>query len=271
MIGLKALVGCILTHSVGANQDRNANECEADDSCAIDGEQVSLVQVRKAIANTKRPYGSWKTVICPFLATMIKSGYLKTRGTYTRAEMLQLSISAGLDARTAETHIENNFGPLPTNTIDIFDMEGIRTEHKTSTGINDCRSLFPQTASEAACPVDRVTGAPKCPTPDEACLTTAVLDEKFNRYVELADINQDELFTSSEVFDVAEKYELETVDLNVDGHDLLGGSFDALIMVFGETCGSITLASLRKVLLEKEPPDYYVFPQSNRCAAAQSV
>lgn len=81
-------------------------------------------------------------IICPFLSTCVHEGALPLKQEYKRAELEEVTITAGLDMSTAQAHVEDNFANNPSGIQDIWNMEGVQNEHKFSTGINDCSSSF---------------------------------------------------------------------------------------------------------------------------------
>merc|ERR1711933_109452 len=139
------------------------------------------------------------SVICPFLATLIKQGALPVRDIYRQAELGNVTIMAGLDATSVMGHVNNgNFRDVPTMMMDLFDMEGNVNEHQSSTGILDCETTYPEEGN-GTCVFDSVTGNNKCPTPNKNCRTQTVVRNKFDAFVAAADTNEDGKITGAEL------------------------------------------------------------------------
>mmetsp|Transcript_58304 Transcript_58304/g.136317 ORF Transcript_58304/g.136317 Transcript_58304/m.136317 type:complete len:253 (+) Transcript_58304:122-880(+) len=81
-------------------------------------------------------------IICPFLSALVNEGVLEVKNSYTRDELMAITIQAGLDPEIAVGHTEGNFANNPSGEQDIFAMEGAANEHDTSTGIHDCPTLY---------------------------------------------------------------------------------------------------------------------------------
>jgi len=222
-------------------------------------------------------------VTCPFLRTSLKAGILVTKPEYTKEELLDFSTQAGLARSVAEKHIDGNFRNIPTGRMNIFDMEGNPNEHVTSTGIMDCPSKFPsEVGSDASdCKTDDVIGNLKC-APVGGCVNGAFEREKkaFEFLQAQADTNHDGILTPAEFTAVQPKYSTtadntfgrlsdindgQSLDFNVGG--TIAGSFDLLTRVYGETCTSITVATLKLVTIDRQLPSHYKFPSSRICGA----
>merc|ERR1711933_50647 len=221
------------------------------------------------------------SVICPFLATLIKQGALPVRDIYRQDELSNVTIMAGLDEASVMGHVnDGNFRDVPTMMMDLFDMEGNVNEHQSSTGILDCETIYPESGN-GSCTFDVVTGNNKCPTADKNCRTETVVRDKFEAFFQAADNNTDGKLTGQELDAVQELYDSEelmpfSVDFNhgtqtgntehdeVEG--TVAGAFRFLVTIFGEECDSITKASLEKVLIDSEYPSHYSFPSSRVCS-----
>merc|ERR1719150_2022923 len=215
------------------------------------------------------------SVICPFLATMIKQGALPVQDVYRQDDLTELTINAGIDEDTVVAHVDDgNFRDVPTMMMDLFDMEGNVNEHQSSTGILDCETIYPESGN-GSCTFDVVTGNNKCPTADKNCRTETVVRNKFDAFIAAADVNKDNKITGAELDAVEELYDDETVspesvDFNhgtqtgneehreVEG--TVAGAFRFLIQVFGESCDNITRVSLETVLIDNRYPSHYTFP-----------
>jgi len=105
-------------------------------------------------------------IICPFISSMVNDRHLDVPfgARPTEAELTQLTINAGLNTKETHAHVEGNFKKIPFDAdgvkrMDIYHMEGAKNEHLTSTGINDCDTVY------------HADGAPttvQCPVPNEA-------------------------------------------------------------------------------------------------------
>lgn len=112
-------------------------------------------------------------IICPFLSTMVNEGALPVKQNYTRDELQDLTLLAGLDEETAQAHTDGNFINNPTGIQDLWNMEGATNEHVTSTGINDCvtnitncRGLFSNPPVDHPHEICEVWSARECVMPD---------------------------------------------------------------------------------------------------------
>ena len=81
-------------------------------------------------------------IICPFLSTLVNEGALPIKQTYTREELEEATLDAGLGRSIADAHVEGNFLNDPDGIQDLWNLEGVTNEHVTSMGINDCRTAF---------------------------------------------------------------------------------------------------------------------------------
>lgn len=92
------------------------------------------------------------------------------RDCYTKAELQDLTLNAGLSRLEAMPHIDSQFRRIYSNEIDIFAMEGLPDEHLFSTGISDCKTDYsnleecPADGSEGAEDGTPLTGVRVCPT-----------------------------------------------------------------------------------------------------------
>lgn len=217
-------------------------------------------------------------VICPFLAALVNEGVIDpAQQVFSKDELFELAVDAGLCNESATAEMEENFRNIPTEQVNIFDMEGNINEHLLSTGINDCRTLFPTGfwgTRPFACANDSVTGAPKCRTPDKTCLEVVPYKRaKFEQFWRVADTNDDLVLSKSEACAAQERYETLTNDANTGiqagaGTLVLGnicGAFGILIEAFGETCDNITKSSLELVLINNSFPHNYSYPSERKC------
>lgn len=219
------------------------------------------------------------TVICPFLATLLNEGALDKKNVHTAQELADVSIAAGLPNSTVQGHtFEGNFRDIPSMRINVFDMEGNVNEHLTSTGITDCPSSYP-ISSSTNCPLDSVTQAPKCPTPDTGCRRNATfVQEKFDTFFRIADTNSDGFLDVDELEPAEEQYNsvlgnLLTPDVNFGLHvqpphpveGRIHGAFTMFTEVFGEECRRISRATLQRTVVENRYPSHFTFPNQRNC------
>jgi hypothetical protein len=225
-------------------------------------------------------------VICPFLRTMLATGALPVQDTYTREELEEFTMEAGVPSTDAALHAEGNFGNVPSSIMDLFDMEGNPNEHQTSTGIVDCPTPFPATVGNFnACQFfDPILQQLKCvPTPN--CASPARSRRLFGLFFNAADISPtDGIITVAEL--VAAEVLFNPMNLNQsalaglsdinDGAQFnnglpvpiegaIAGSNLLLIEVFGETCTTMKKTSFENIFLEAKYPPNYRFPSKRLC------
>merc|ERR1719440_2544839 len=127
---------------------------------------------------------------------MIHEGFLQVKDSYTSEELLSLTVKAGLSEADAQAHMAGNFKDIPSGIIDIFNMEGLPNEHKTSTGIHDCATLYHDCQHSngiftCESEVD-IVGFKSC----QAALPNSV---KFEDFWSVADANSDNILTRAEL------------------------------------------------------------------------
>jgi hypothetical protein len=127
---------------------------------------------------------------------MIQDGFLPVKDSYTREELQSLTETAGLPSSVAQLHTASNFKDIPSGIIDIFNMEGLPNEHKTSTGIHDCATLYHDCKHSngiytCESEVD-IVGFKSC----QAALPNSV---KFEDFWSVADANSDNILTRAEL------------------------------------------------------------------------
>jgi hypothetical protein len=257
----------------------------------VDPISGGLNDVTLGIANAVSGPRSVDTVTCPFLATMINTAALENKAIYTRFELFELSVAAGVPRKDAVLHTEGNFLNVPTAKMDLFDMEGNPNEHQTSTGILDCPSPFPATVNNSnSCQFDTLVGNIKCtgmisnfPPGEASCRSPARSRRAFDLFFDAADIlPTDGIITQAEL-NQAQSLFNQTVgvddqlgqfgDINDGSHLLppgliegaIGGAFDLIIKVFGETCASMSRSSFETVFLDNIFPSGYRFPSDRIC------
>jgi hypothetical protein len=196
---------------------------------------------------------SQSLIICPFLGVMIQEGFLPVQDSYTREELQNLTETAGLPSSVAELHTASNFKDIPSGTIDIFSMEGLPNEHKTSTGIHDCATLYHDCKHSngiytCESEVD-IVGFKSC----QAALPNSV---KFEDFWSVADANSDNILTRAELEAGDEFYSV--VDANPIASGDIVGSFGFILDVFGSG-GGISKQDLQRVFIERRSPSHYVF------------
>lgn len=137
-------------------------------------------------------------IICPFLATLVNEGAIPVKQSYTREELQEASITAGLNSAISSLHVAGNFLNNPAGVQDIFNMEGATNEHVSSTGIHDCETTFQSCSGDtgsASCISSTDRG---CPHPDPSV---------FDVFVESVDTNTDGFITQEELDAAAERAE----------------------------------------------------------------
>eukprot|EP00403_Amphidinium_massartii_P015669 CAMPEP_0178418252 /NCGR_PEP_ID=MMETSP0689_2-20121128/24992_1 /TAXON_ID=160604 /ORGANISM="Amphidinium massartii, Strain CS-259" /LENGTH=389 /DNA_ID=CAMNT_0020039639 /DNA_START=48 /DNA_END=1217 /DNA_ORIENTATION=+ len=194
-----------------------------------------------------------KKIICPFLSTLVNQGILPVKSSYTREELQQITIEAGLDEETTIGHVEGNFMHNPSGEQDIFNMEGAANEHITSTGVHDCATFF-YDCKEDSNGVGTCTNTTlECQLPNEG---------RFESFFSKADVDPaDDYLTSKELSTFAEGYPdiIDGNPLRVGGS--INGSHQAILAIFGEPKGEgITKANLKRIFIDRQFPDGYTFP-----------
>jgi len=200
---------------------------------------------------------SQSLIICPFLGAMIQDGFLPVKDSYTREELQSLTETAGLPSSVAQLHTASNFKDIPSGIIDIFNMEGLPNEHKTSTGIHDCATLYHDCKHSngiytCESEVD-IVGFKSC----QAALPNSV---KFEDFWSVADANSDNILTRAELEAGDEFYSV--VDANPIASGDIVGSFGFILDIFGSG-GAISKQDLQRVFIERRSPSHYVFGSAN--------
>jgi len=195
-------------------------------------------------------------IICPFLAILINEEALPAKSIYTKEELLQVTIAAGLDPSKAHEHIESNFRNIPEGVIDIFDMEGKSNEHSTSTGAFDCKTSFGDCT-----PVGQIL---QCynETVNKSCGVPNL--EHLNRFVQAVDVNGDGVLTTDELVSAEKSFRIPFIDANPIGSGTISGSFALLFDVFGDAESGMNTETLRFVSLQRRFPHSYAFPHLRR-------
>jgi hypothetical protein len=204
---------------------------------------------------------SQSLIICPFLGVMIQEGFLPVKDSYTREELQSLTETAGLPSSVAELHTASNFKDIPSGTLDIFGMEGLPNEHKTSTGIHDCATLYHDCKKHSngifTCQSEvDIVGFQSC----QAALPNLV---KFEDFWSVADANSDNILTRAELEAGDEFYSV--VDANPIASGDIVGSFGFILDIFGSG-GAISKQDLQRVFIERRSPSHYVFGSANTSA-----
>merc|ERR1719163_1056971 len=171
-------------------------------TCGLNGPEVQALSVGAFPLND---------LICPFFAAMLNSGVLEKKPIYTRAELFSFTIDAGISVGIGELHSQGNFGNIPTNLIDLFDMEGNPNEHQTSTGVLDCPTTFPAEvgAFAANCFPNALLANNKCaPVIGSGCINGDAARERraFDLLFSTADTNRDGILTPQELMAVEPQY-----------------------------------------------------------------
>merc|ERR1719223_239535 len=121
---------------------------------------------------------------------MVAEGVVPLKQKYSKDELLNATKDAGLDADTAQSHVDGNFLNNPSDEQDIWNMEGATNEHVTSTGIHDCGTRFSDCKGEpgeASCTASTVRN---CDMPNKKI---------FNLFVESVDVDEDGYITKAEL------------------------------------------------------------------------
>jgi len=130
-------------------------------------------------------------IICPFLSTMMNEGGLKLKQEHSLKELLDVTLNAGLNFDDTKDHVDDNFANNPDSVQDIWNMEGVMNEHKSSTGINDCGTSFRNCRGS---PGHRVCDAS---TTRSLCSLPSLV--KFDLFIKAVDSNRDNRITQTEL------------------------------------------------------------------------
>merc|ERR1719468_928863 len=201
---------------------------------------------------------NFKSIICPFLSTLVHEGALPVQTSYSRELLEKVTVDAGLAPETAEDHVADNFAFTPSGFQDIFNLEGAPNEHATSTGINDCATTYSncrQSGGGLFC--DNSTRS--CSVPNAARFeeTFRALDVNFNNRLSL-----DELELNAESVRIR--------DVNPFGLGSIRGAHGLIIQIFTDGGGNrlggnlyIEKDSLWAILMDRRFPDTYESPFSS--------
>jgi len=194
-------------------------------------------------------------ITCPFLSTLIHEGDLHVKDSYTAKELMDITIAAGLDADSAKGHIAANFKDIPSNEIDIFNMEGLPNEHFSSTGINDCNSCVFKCRKHK-------DGHQECQTttPNKTCGVPS--QQRFDEFFQIADSNGDGVLTATEL--KSSEDDLPENDFNPIGDGTIVKSFQALIDIFGVPPKmKISRDALKTINVDRRYPATFTFPSTD--------
>mmetsp|Transcript_25938 Transcript_25938/g.47414 ORF Transcript_25938/g.47414 Transcript_25938/m.47414 type:complete len:287 (-) Transcript_25938:125-985(-) len=204
-----------------------------------------------------------RRIICPFLSTLINEGVLPRKDSYTREELQEITIQAGLSENVTIGHVEANFLHNPAGVQDIFNMEGAANEHITSTGVHDCATFYYDCSENAA-------GVGTCKNTTLECeLPNA---NRFEAFFSAADSNGDLVLTSAELTAFSQGYPdiIDANPLRVSGS--IEGSHQAILMIFGSPLGeSISKDNLRRLFIDRQFPSDYTFPEGMRRLSEEMV
>jgi len=193
-----------------------------------------------------------RRIICPFLSTLINEGSLPVKPSYTREELQEVTIQAGLSEEITIGHVEGNFMHNPAGVQDIFNMEGAANEHITSTGVHDCPTFYYDCKEDSSGVGTCTNTTLECKLPNK---------DRFESFFSAADANSDLHLTREELTTFAQGYP----DI-VDGNPLrvggsIEGSHQAILEIFGEPRGErISKESLRRIFIDRRFPGGYTFP-----------
>lgn len=164
--------------------------------------------------------------ICPWVSIMLNMK--KLRGCWqTNQTLLDVAVASGLPERVAQRHIAGNFLNNPSGEQDVCNMEGALNEHKTSTRINDCRTVYEgctphQDGKPAVC--EKVTtNTTTCGIPDAREFDefwSKIKDGDTSPYVSAAEIRKN-------------AHLVPIIDENPVAVGTLGGSFTLMLAIFG--------------------------------------
>lgn len=195
-------------------------------------------------------------IICPFLGVMIQEGFLRVKEGYSREELFSLTLNAGLAQADAMDHMESNFKDIPSGMIDIFNMEGLPNEHKTSTGVHDCATFYHHCRP--------ASGFFSCESEVDildfqSCRADLPNSARFEEFWRVVDANGDDRLTKAEL--QAADGLFPVVDANPIASGDIVGSHSFILDMFGQN-GEITKQDLQLVFLERRSPSYYSFDES---------
>eukprot|EP00746_Dinoflagellata_sp_MGD_P163982 gnl/MRDRNA2_/MRDRNA2_92350_c0_seq1.p1 gnl/MRDRNA2_/MRDRNA2_92350_c0~~gnl/MRDRNA2_/MRDRNA2_92350_c0_seq1.p1 ORF type:complete len:516 (-),score=82.12 gnl/MRDRNA2_/MRDRNA2_92350_c0_seq1:351-1838(-) len=196
-------------------------------------------------------------ITCPFLRTFVATGNLPVKASYTKEELMELTINAGqgrLSRKDARAHVKSNFKNIPSGKIDIFCMEGSPPEHKRSTGYSDCDTKF------FKCRRDE-NKTQMCRTLTEDCRKPNKVEAE--HFFAMVDANSDGWMTVEELAGVDERVDFN--DANPTGEGTIEDSHIVLINVFGELefRDRISKGSFMLVAVESKFPPHYTFKPAN--------
>jgi len=185
-----------------------------------------------------KPAGNWRTIICPYLSSLVKNGDLvpDKNGFIRKDQTIAAGLRVGISPGLAEATARGNFAHRPkvngvdgTQTINVFNMQegGTAKEHATSIGIRD--ALAPDIA----------------------------LFEQYAGFCKGGKMGV------PEVQDAINFFRNRSNDFG-SGADLIGASNTALIQEFGKPKGFLTIDELRALWMNSEYPRGFVTsPQYN--------
>mmetsp|Transcript_1924 Transcript_1924/g.4913 ORF Transcript_1924/g.4913 Transcript_1924/m.4913 type:complete len:294 (-) Transcript_1924:92-973(-) len=199
-----------------------------------------------------QPVRDHRSIICPFLSTLINEGVLPRKDLYTRDELQEITIQAGLSEDVTIGHVDSNFAHNPSGVQDIFNMEGAANEHITSTGVHDCATFYYDCSEDSE-------GVGTCHNTTLSCeLPNA---NRFEAFFAKADSNSDLVLTSAELTAFSAGYPdiIDANPLQVGGS--INGSHQAILMIFGSPLGeSISKENLKRLFIDRQFPSDYTFP-----------
>jgi len=207
-------------------------------------------------------------VICRFLSTLVNEGILNG-DVFTREELLNVTIVAGIESEVASAHVSLNFKNEPSGVMNIFNMDGGTNEHDRSVGIHDCISVY------SNCTIN-VAGIQSCRNSTEQCTLPA--RPRFEDFWMHVDINGDGWLSHEELAIAAPR--LPFNDANPIGEGTSEESHGFILSVFG-TEDKIDKSTLERVFLGRRFPHGYryrrgvslmrnVVSQANRVVALAS-
>jgi len=202
--------------------------------------------------------------ICPFLGTMVNEKALPIRDWYSKRELTDFVLNAGLQADEAMGHIFAQFRRIATNKIDIFNMEGLPDEHTTSSGINDCKTDYSHAESCPAPDSGPMHGVPICPTEQCAVPNQAKLDFFWDFFKE------NEHLTASSLQSRTASFTQYAVDQNTGDRvrGTLADAFKFLMQVFTNGKSKMNYDDLVTININRKYPPGYSFGETSGCDPA---
>merc|ERR1712232_797230 len=178
-------------------------------------------------------------------SAMVNESHLPVQTEYTEAELLALTLDAGLSTANTDMHVMGNFKKIDPDAdgvkrINIFKMEGLPNEHLTSTGINDCITTYNSHG---------VQSTPPCMLPNK---------HFFDLFWKVASLDGDSRSMSYADLAMGEDYGLfADLDSSFPGNEAAGsirGAFFFLLDIAQDRHCSMSEATMRQINIDREMP-----------------